>query len=143
MILFQIDFDMALFHFTQLVTKQPTNWEALIRLIEILRRTGNIADCSNYLTAVEKHYDNPNTETKFLYCLSLYQWYSGNLNGALKNFNRARQDKMLRQKALYNMIEICLSPADEILMEHLTENDDTEYKDSRTMALKTGVKIVV
>ncbi|KAJ8941157.1 hypothetical protein NQ318_004277 [Aromia moschata] len=41
----KIDFDMALFHFTQLVTKQPTNWEALIRLIEILRRTGNIADC--------------------------------------------------------------------------------------------------
>lgn len=129
---------MALFHFTQLVTKQPTNWEALIRLIEILRRTGNISDCPDYLKSAEKHCESPRKETKFLYCLGLYQWYSGNLNSALRNFNAARQDLTFGQKALYSMIEICLSPDDEMLTEQFTENDDIEYKDSRSMALKTG-----
>lgn len=142
LISFQIDFDMALFHFTQLVTKQPTNWEALIRLIEILRRTGNISNFQKYLTRAEEHCDNPKKETKFAYCLGLYHWYSGNLNSALRNFNVARQDLTLGQKALYNMIEICLNPEDEMLTEHFTESDDSEYKDSRTMALKTGIELL-
>lgn len=129
---------MAVFHFTQLVTKQPTNWEALIRLIEVLRRTGNISDCPEYLKTAEKHCTNVKKETKLSYCLGLYQWYSGNLNSALRNFNVARQDLTLGRKALYNMIEICLNPDDEMLTEQFSENEDIEYKDSRTMALKTG-----
>lgn len=133
---------MAHFHFTQLVTKQPTNWEALIRLIEILYRTANIMDCPDYLKAAEEHSEDPKKETKLLYCIGLYQWYSGNLNSALRNFNLARQDSSLGRKALYNMIEICLNLDEELLSDQIIEYDDVDYKDSRTMALKTGTNFV-
>ncbi|KAG5885606.1 hypothetical protein JTB14_024787 [Gonioctena quinquepunctata] len=138
----KVDFDMAQFHFTQLVTKQPTNWEALIRLIEILRRTGNIEECQEYLSIAEKKLDNPSKEMKFLYCTALYQWYSGNLNGALRNFNSARQDVEFGQTAIYNMIEICLNPDDGMFADQFMDSDDIEYKDSRSMALKTADRLL-
>lgn len=40
------------------------------------------------------------------------------------------------------MIEICLFPDDEIFTEQFIENDDNEYKDSRAMALKTGIQLI-
>lgn len=133
---------MALFHFTQLITKQPTNWEALIRLIEILRRTGNIQDCPEYINAAKQNCENPLKETKFLFCKAMYEWYSGNLNNALKNFNNARQDPQFGQLAIYNMIEICLNPDDEMFAEQFSDSDDIEYRDSRTMALKTADRLL-
>lgn len=36
------------------------------------------------------------------------------------------------------MIEICLNPEDEMLGDQFFDGDDSEYRDSRTMALKTG-----
>lgn len=76
----------------------------------------------------------------FFYCKGLYEWYSGNLNAALKYFNSARQDAQWRQKAIYNMIEICLNPNDEMLGDQFSDFGDREYKDSRSLALKTGEK---
>lgn len=132
---------MALFHFTQLISKQPTNWAALVRLIEILRRTGNLEDLPEYLTTAEVRCENPTKESGFLFCTALYQWYIGNLNGALKNFNSSRQDPEYGLKAIYNMIEICLNPDDEMLAEQFMDSEDIEYRDSRSMALKTGIQI--
>lgn len=74
----------------------------------------------------------------FCYCTALYQWYSGNLNAALRNFNNARLDTEWGKKAICNMIEICLNPEDEMLGDQFFDGDDSEYRDSRTMALKTG-----
>ncbi|RZC41543.1 tetratricopeptide repeat protein 21B-like [Asbolus verrucosus] len=138
----KIDFDMALFHFTQLITKQPTNWTALVRLVEIMRRTGNLSDVPEYLNNAEKHVSNPLKEPGFVFCSALYQWYSGNLNGALRHFNMARQDHEWGQQALYNMIEICLNPDDEMLGDQFMDSEDIEYRDSRSMALKTADRLL-
>nr|CAH7760444.1 unnamed protein product [Callosobruchus chinensis] len=138
----KIDFDMALFHFTQLVAKQPKNWEALARLIEILRRTGNIDDAPKYLEASETYHESSSRDPGFLYCKGLYQWYCGNLNGALRSFNGARNHVEFGLSAIYNMIEICLNPDDEMLTEQFVETDDIEYKDSRSMALKTADRLL-
>lgn len=131
---------MALFHFTQLITKQPTNWTALVRLVEVMRRTGNLSDFSEYLINAEKHTEKK--DSGFLFCTALYQWYSGNLNGALRNFNLARQDPEWGQQALYNMIEICLNPDDEMLGDQFVDSEDMEYRDSRSMALKTAERLL-
>lgn len=133
---------MALFHFTQLITKQPTNWTALVLLVEVMRRTGNLNDFSEYLTNAEKNITNPTKDTGFLFCTALHQWYSGNLNGALRNFNLARQDPHWGLQALYNMIEICLNPDDEMLGDQFMDSEDIEYRDSRSMALKTADRLL-
>lgn len=71
----------------------------------------------------------------------MYQWYSGNLNAALRNFNNARADTQWEKAAICNMIEICLNPEDEMLGDQFFDGDDSEYRDSRTMALKTGMQL--
>lgn len=146
---------MAVFHLTQLVTKKLTNWTTFEKFIEIMRRTGNLDDVENFLDQAEKLCSNSN-KTGYLqyfdiqctvrvilglfYCKGLYEWYSGNLNAALKYFNSTRQDIQWREKAIYNMIEICLNPNDEMLGDQFSDFGDREYKDSRSLALKTGVQ---
>lgn len=44
---------MASFHFTNLLSKQPTNWRALVRFIEVLRRTGELDEIPQYLQQAE------------------------------------------------------------------------------------------
>lgn len=133
---------MALFHFTQLLTKQPTNWTALVRLVEIMRRTGNLNEFPDYLVNAERDTANPSKDPGLLFCKALFQWYSGNLNGALRNFNLARQDPKWGQQALCNMIEICLNPDDEMLGDQFMDTEDIEYRDSRSMALKTSDRLL-
>ncbi|XP_050293241.1 tetratricopeptide repeat protein 21B-like [Anthonomus grandis grandis] len=138
----KVDFDMALFHFSQLIAKQPTNWDALIRLIEISRRLGHIESCEEYLNVAEEKCVNPLKESGFIYCKAFYQWHSGNLNSALRNFNQVRQDTQYGTDALYNMIEICLNPDGEMLAEQFMDSDDIEYRDSRSLALKTAERLI-
>lgn len=72
------------------------------------------------------------------YCNGLYEWYTGNPNAALRHFNNARHDSEWGQQSIYNMIEICLNPEDEMLGDAFETIEDLEYRDSRTMALRTG-----
>lgn len=135
----KVDFDMAAFHFIQLVTKEPKNWQALARLIDIFRRMGIIEDSVKYLDLAADFCDAK--EHKFLYCTALYQWYSGDLNGALRNFNISKQDPDFGLNSIYHMIDICLNPEEDMFTEFM-EADDTEYKDSRSMALKTAERLL-
>ncbi|XP_065169369.1 tetratricopeptide repeat protein 21B-like [Atheta coriaria] len=138
----KVDFDMAVFHFTQLVNKQPTNWVALVRLVEVLRRTGNLGETSQYLKQAEQFSEN-NREPGLFYCTALYQWYTGNLNSALRNFNQARQDPDWGADAIINMIEICLNPDDDMFGDQFNVDvDDFDYRDSRTMAIKTAERLL-
>lgn len=110
----------------------------LIRYIEVMRRTGNLEEVAQHLETVESICDAK--DPGFCYCKAMYQWYSGNLNAALVNFNIARQHEELKKNAIYNMIEICLNPNGELMGEQFSEIFDSDYSDARSMALKTGMK---
>ncbi|KAK4881230.1 hypothetical protein RN001_004549 [Aquatica leii] len=138
----KIDFTMSSFHFTHLLSKQPTNWKALVRYIEVMRRTGELDEIIPYLQQAELTINKSFRTPGFSYATALFQWYTGNLNAALRNFNNARLDSEWGKKALCNMIEICLNPDDEILGEQFFDVDDTEYRDSRSMALKTAERLL-
>jgi tetratricopeptide repeat protein 21B len=51
----------------------------------------------------------------YFYLQGLFEWYSGNPNSALKMFNKARRDHEWGQRSIYNMIEICLNPDNQML----------------------------
>lgn len=57
----QVDFDMAVFHLTQLVTRKLTNWTTFEKFIEIMRRTGNLADVEKFLEQAEKQWGSNKT----------------------------------------------------------------------------------
>ncbi|KYN29302.1 Tetratricopeptide repeat protein 21B [Trachymyrmex cornetzi] len=139
----KVDFDTAAFHFRQLLLRQPTYWTALARLIEVSRRTGAMDDLDEWLQRAQIAMGAGNVEAGFYYCAGLLDWRTGKLNSALRNFNFARRDPEWGQQAIYNMIEICLDPDDDTTLSNEAFNDDdTEYQDSRTMALRTAYRLL-
>ncbi|KAF7995437.1 hypothetical protein HCN44_006544 [Aphidius gifuensis] len=139
----KVDFETAAFHFRQLLMRRPTYWTALARLIEVSRRTGNIEDLNEWLLRAENATENSNNDAGFYYCSGLLDWRCGKLNSALRKFNAARRDQEWGQQAIYNMIEICLDPDDESSLSNEAFNEeDAEYQDSRTMALKTAQRLL-
>ncbi|XP_012058578.1 PREDICTED: tetratricopeptide repeat protein 21B-like [Atta cephalotes] len=139
----KVDFDTAAFHFRQLLLRQPTYWTALARLIEVSRRTGAMDDLDEWLQRAQIAMGIGNIEAGFYYCAGLLDWRTGKLNSALRNFNFARRDPEWGQQAIYNMIEICLDPDDDTTLSNEAFNDDdTEYQDSRTMALRTAYRLL-
>ncbi|EZA54614.1 Tetratricopeptide repeat protein 21B [Ooceraea biroi] len=139
----KVDFDTAAFHFRQLLMRQPTYWTALARLIEVSRRTGAMDDLDEWLQRAQTAMGAGNVEAGFYYCAGLLDWRTGKLNSALRNFNYARRDPEWGQQAIYNMIEICLDPDDDTTLSNEAFNDeDAEYQDSRTMALRTAYRLL-
>ncbi|XP_043587866.1 tetratricopeptide repeat protein 21B-like [Bombus pyrosoma] len=139
----KVDFDTAAFHFRQLLLKQPTYWTALARLIEVSRRTGDMDDLEEWLHRAKLGMSGANLTPGYYYCAGLLDWRMGRLNSALRQFNFARRDPEWGQQAIYNMIEICLDPDDDSsLSNEIFNDDDAEYQDSRTMALKTAYRLL-
>lgn len=73
--------------------------------------------------------------------------YLGNPNSALKYFNKARKDQEWGQKAIYNMIEICLNPDNETIGGETFESVDSEVnqsgaRDTLDMAIRTADKLL-
>lgn len=137
----RMDFDNAAYHFSQLLLSKPNYWTALTRLIEVMRRSGSLNDV---VTFIERSEESANVNDAGLnYCKGLYEWYCGNPNGALRYFNNSRRDAEWGQQSVYNMTEICLNPDNDLPEEGFSEvPDDIDFKDSRTIALKTAERLL-
>ena len=48
------DYESAMVHFQQLLENRPDYWVALARLVEVMRRTGNLEKIPEYLTKSEE-----------------------------------------------------------------------------------------
>ncbi|XP_025195909.1 tetratricopeptide repeat protein 21B-like isoform X2 [Melanaphis sacchari] len=98
------DFVTAKKHFYKLLEKQPTNWAALARLIEVCRRTDCLEEVKTSIAFTHKN----TAQAGFHFCYGLYYWYASNANEAMKHFNFAKNDAEWGQQALHNMVQICL-----------------------------------
>lgn len=100
-------------------------------------------DLDEWLQRAQTTMGASNVEAGFYYCAGLLDWRTSKLNSALRNFNFARRDPEWGQQAIYNMIEICLDPDDDTTLSNEAFNDeDAEYQDSRTMALRTAYRLL-
>uniref|UniRef100_H2Y5V1 Tetratricopeptide repeat protein 21B n=1 Tax=Ciona savignyi TaxID=51511 RepID=H2Y5V1_CIOSA len=102
----------AIYHYEQLLSARPNNYEALARLIVLLRRGGRLRDTPKYLELAKVRVGESKVELDagYQYCNGLYQWYCGKANAAVEMFNLARCDSDWSEKSLENMIRICLNP---------------------------------
>ncbi|CEF66648.1 Tetratricopeptide repeat protein 21B [Strongyloides ratti] len=105
----------ALIHYTQLLDRNPSQYHALARCIELCKRTGDIEQAEKYLKSVVDINPRATMDCGYNYCKGLNEWYSGEPNAALQAFNRAKRDIEWRESAIYNIIEICLNPDNEII----------------------------
>ncbi|XP_059219458.1 tetratricopeptide repeat protein 21B [Stomoxys calcitrans] len=140
----KMDFENAAYHFSQLLLTQPCYWTALARLIEVMRRSGTLADATLFLQKAEQSLTNSDLSPGLNYCRALYDWYNGNPNGALRSFNAARRDSEWGPQAIFNMIEICINPDGDIPNgnELLEPDDNGELSDARVIALKTADRLL-
>lgn len=138
-----MDFESAVFHFSQLLLAQPTYWTALARLVEVMRRSAALDEMPPFLNRAEQACNRPLEEAGLVYCKGLYEWYTGNPNAALRHFNTARKDSEWGQQSIFNMIEICLNPDGDLPNENSVDTaEDTEVKDSKLMALRTAERLL-
>ncbi|VDK84622.1 unnamed protein product, partial [Onchocerca ochengi] len=105
----------ATIHFTQLLNRNPNQYYALARCIELSWRRGNVEQAEKYLRNALNTNPRATLDAGFNYCKGLHEWYTGDPNTALQAFNRARRDLEWGERATYNMIEICLNPDNEII----------------------------
>ncbi|XP_070546763.1 tetratricopeptide repeat protein 21B-like [Ptychodera flava] len=142
------DYDQAIFHFQQLLERSPDHYDALSRLVDLMRRAGKLEDVAQFLDQAENSSARAPTDPGFNYCKGLYVWYIGDANAALKHFNMARKDSDWGQRALENMIEICLNPDNETVGGEAFENMDSEFgnstekQDSEALAVRTAEKLL-
>ncbi|XP_043922881.1 tetratricopeptide repeat protein 21B-like [Protopterus annectens] len=139
----------AIFHCKQLLEKKQDNFSVLCQLIDLLWRSGTLDEAVPILDNVEKGSSRVTLEPGFSFCKGLYMWYMGRPNEALKHFNKARKDSDWGEKAICNMIQICLNPDNETLggevFENITEdtsNFSAERYESEQLAVKTAQKLL-
>ncbi|CAK8690557.1 unnamed protein product [Clavelina lepadiformis] len=134
----------AIYHYEQLLEAKPEHYEALARLIGLLRRGGQLDAALRFLKLAEEKAGEGKAamDAGYQYCKGLYEWYSGKPHTALQLFNRARCDGEWKEKALENMIRICLNPNQRTLGGEVFEsiNESAPGKDSN--ALSTAERLV-
>lgn len=87
-------------------------------------RSAALPDAVPFLDRAEQNCSQPIQEAGLNYCKGLYEWYSGNPNNALRNFNNARRSSEWSQQAICNMIEICLNPDNDLPTEIVQDSSD-------------------
>jgi len=127
----------ATFYYQALLEKKPCNYNALSKLIFLLRRSGRLKDAPKFISAAEKACTGaPDREAGLRFCRGAYYRWVNKPQDALVELHYARRDPDFRAEALHHMIEIylnhnfdpnagmeALDNASEVSMEHLKEVD--------------------
>lgn len=139
------DHSKAAGHFQDLLRKKPTHFEALARLIELNRRSGQLMNSVPYLEDASKACARSAYEPGLNYCRGLMKRYQHCTNEALHCFNQARKDSEWGERALFAMVEICLNPENKTLGGETFKPSDegsTGSNHEDQMAVKTAEKLL-
>ncbi|XP_068092032.1 tetratricopeptide repeat protein 21A isoform X2 [Hyperolius riggenbachi] len=141
-------YDQAIQHFHQVLEKTPDNFTVLSKLIDLLRRSGKLDEAPKFFDMALAQSSRTTLEPGYNYCKGLHCWHLGQPNEALKYFNKARKDNEWGEKAVTNMIQICLNPDNELIggevFDSLNENDNLsgERKDPEKLGIRTAEKLL-
>ncbi|XP_058144822.1 tetratricopeptide repeat protein 21A isoform X1 [Dasypus novemcinctus] len=108
-------YEEAVSLYRQVLEKAPDNFLVLSKLIDLLRRSGKLADAPAFLELATRASSRAPLEPGFNYCRGTYCWHVGRPNEALRLLNKARKDSTWGASATARMVRICLNPDDEVL----------------------------
>ncbi|THD28846.1 Tetratricopeptide repeat protein 21B [Fasciola hepatica] len=108
------DFDAAAKHLESIVAKHPTDYVTLSRLIDALRRSGNLLKIPIVLDKAKLADPMGDSAPGYNFCRGLYHRITGESSLALKCFNQSRVDCDLNEESIYYMVEICLNPDNQL-----------------------------
>lgn len=119
--------------YSQLLDKEPDNFNTLSQLIELLRRAGRIKQVGAFLEKAEAQCQRSNL-AGLHFCKGLYAWHTGDPIQGLKDLNVARFDNVYGQQARINMISIYLNPAKEMIYSAMGDTGYSTTQKSVNMA---------
>ncbi|KAG8573306.1 hypothetical protein GDO81_012353, partial [Engystomops pustulosus] len=142
------EYEKAIEYFRQVLHKTPDNFTVMCKFIDLLRRSGKLADAQQIFDMALEQSSRTTLEPGYNFCKGLYSWHIGQPNEALKYFNKARKDNDWGQRAITNMIQICLNPDNEIVggevFDNLEEDNSVlgEKRDSEKLGVRTAEKLL-
>ncbi|KAE8595622.1 hypothetical protein XENTR_v10015818 [Xenopus tropicalis] len=142
------DYTKSIELFHQILEENPDNFTVLSKLIDLLRRSGNLSKAPSFFERALANSSRTALEPGFNYCKGLYCWYLGQPNDALMYFNKARKDSEWGQSAVTSMIQICLNPDNEIVGGEVFEGldgDDSlvgDRRESEMLGVRTAEKLL-
>jgi tetratricopeptide (TPR) repeat protein len=87
----QNDTAAATYHFSTLLERRPNAYEALARLITLLRRAGRLQDAQKFLRQAIRAVPSAEVnDAGYRFCKALYCWYNNEPHEAIKLFNSTR-----------------------------------------------------
>ncbi|KAJ3030267.1 UNVERIFIED_CONTAM: Tetratricopeptide repeat protein 21B [Siphonaria sp. JEL0065] len=142
-------YSAAVSHYKTLLEKQPTQFSALRKAVEMMRRAGKMSDAQQFFDLVEKSSFGRKIllHAGYHFCKGLQYRYTNSPNEALKEFNYARRDSEWGQESLYNMVEIFLNPDNETMGGDVLEaaadsSGSGDQSDADILALLTADKLI-
>lgn len=123
------EYDTATFQFQQLLEKKPNNFQALSRLIMLLRRAGKLDEAEVYMKAAAKHSSRAVHLPGLNFCKGLLARYTNHVHEAIKHFNLSRRDAEFGEQAITHMVEIYLNPDNENVWEDADDKDPDDAGD--------------
>ena len=125
------EFDAAVYHFEQILAKEPASFAAIAKCIALLRRAGRLKEATKFLKEAERSSARAPLEPGFKYCQGMLARYQNNPRTALRHLNLARRDGEWGEAALTAMIEIYLNPENETNWDEL--NIDAQIEPSEAV----------
>lgn len=136
------EFKVAIYHYQQLLERNPANFPALARLIALLYRAGELGDATRYFQLAEFRSPQVVHAPGFAYCKGLFHRYGNAITDAISQFNKARRDVIWGERALTHMVEIYLNPDNANLWEDEGSIVDAADDITQQEAVKTAEKLL-
>ena len=110
--------ETAIYHFQDLLEKNPGNYRALAQLVQLLRRAGRLDEASRFLKAAETASDDAAHRAGFHFAKGLERRHLGETQEALGHLNRCRADHEWGADAAYEMVDIYISPENQSMWQN-------------------------
>ena len=129
--------ETAIYHFQDLLEKNPGNYRALAQLVQLLRRAGRLDEASRFLKMAETASDNAAHRAGFHFAKGLERRHSGETQEALGHLNRCRADHEWGADAAYEMVDIYISPENQSMWQN-DKNRRTRPRQPSTFARRSS-----
>ena len=120
--------DQAAFHYRRLLERSAVSFEALSRLVLLLRNSGMLAEAKGFLEEARRVAHTCNEMAGLNYCEGLYHRYRNDVHEAVRAFNLASRDAQWGERALTALVEIYVNPTGDNLWETIADTDSRNVR---------------
>jgi tetratricopeptide repeat protein 21B len=128
-------------HFLQLIESRPDNYEALYRLLLLLKRAGRLDEAGKYLKVPLRKKPTAENDLGYKFCKGALHYFNNEPAEAIKLLNAARQahTEWYGPLAVEYMVGIYLSPEKDPLWIDREEENDTERDEEEKEAHRVQI----